>query len=302
MDALYLLNKAQFHQAATHISLYHEEASPGYRALGEECLRLVGLRPERYVFWNVPHMSSYFGTMVPLDVHGGHVLVDEGAAGRTATSYGVLRYAYLSAAVRAKAGGRWRYDFMTMNFTLGVGVASGFTALSVGRKRWAWMRRRPVGGIAASLLIGLATTVAARQGIRVLGVGVVTASNSHRRALAKLNCADCFDDVNLYTAQQVAELRRQGGVPQQPGMPPPPEEFVKRFEQNKALQARLLEADIAEVGAAKRRIGSSCLCDVHRGLREDEQYATTTVLPILPADIQRARERVSASAAEVKTE
>ncbi|RNF06047.1 hypothetical protein TraAM80_04201, partial [Trypanosoma rangeli] len=248
MDALYLLSKAQFHQVATHISLYHEDASPGYRSLAEDCLRLVGLNPSRYVYWNIPNMGTYFGKTVPVDVHGGHVLVDEASAGPAAASFGVLRYAYLSAAVRAKEGGRWRYDFMTMNVTLGVGAAAGFAALSVGRKRWTWMRRHPVGGLAVSLLVFLTATVASRQAIRVLGVGVVTAHNSHKKALTRLNCADCFDDVNSYTAQQVEELQKQE-LPRQPGMPPPPEEFVRRFERGTQLQVKLLQADIDEVRA-----------------------------------------------------
>ncbi|KEG07598.1 hypothetical protein DQ04_09321040 [Trypanosoma grayi] len=300
MDSLYLLSKAQFHQLATHISLYHEDASPGYRALGEECVRLAGLSPDRHVYWNVPNMSSFFGKTVPLDVHGGYVLVDESAAGRAATSYGMLRYAYLSAAVRTKEGGRWRYDFMTMNVTLGVGVASGFAALSAGRKRWGWMRRHPVGSVAVSLLTCVAATVASRQAIRLLGIGVVTARNSHKKALAKLDCADCYDDVNLYTAQQVEELRKQE-FPQQPGMPAPPEEFVKRFERGKEVQVKLLEVDMEEVGASKRRVGTR-LCDVHRCLREDEKYAETVALPILPADIQRARERAREAEVETKTD
>ncbi|RNF24885.1 uncharacterized protein Tco025E_02498 [Trypanosoma conorhini] len=297
MDALYQLSKAQFHQVATHISLYHEDASPGYRSLAEDCLRLAGLRPGRYVYWNVPNMGAYFGKTVPVDVHGGYVLVDEAAAGRTATSFGVLRYAFLSAAVRAKEGGRWRYDFTTMNVTLGAGVAAGFAALSVGRKRWGWMRRRPVGSLGVGLLVFLAATVAARQGIRVLGVGVVAAHNSHKKALTRLNCADCFDDVNRYTAQQVAELQRQE-LPRQPGMPPPPEEFVRRFQQGTQLQVKLLQADMDEVRAARRHIGAH-FCDVHRSLREDAAaYAATAVLPISPADVQRASERAQAEAAE----
>ncbi|ORC91476.1 uncharacterized protein TM35_000064810 [Trypanosoma theileri] len=299
MDGLYLLSKAQFHQLATHISLYHEDASPGYRTLGEQCLRLAGLNPNRYVYWNVPNMSTYFGKSVPLDVHGGYVLVDENAAGRIATSHGMLRYSYLSAAVRAKEGGRWRYDFMTMNFTLGVGVASGFAGLSIGRGRWAWMRRHPVGSIAVSLLTCVVATVAARQAIRALGIGVVTAQKSHKKALTKLDCVDCLDDVNRYTAQQVEDLRKQE-IPQQPGMPPPPEEFVKRFERGTQLQIKLLEVDMEEVRVARKRLASH-FCDVHRGLRESESYATSSTLPILPADIERSKERLQEEQAEVTT-
>ncbi|RNF06046.1 hypothetical protein TraAM80_04200, partial [Trypanosoma rangeli] len=205
-----------------------------------------------------------------------------------------------SAAVRAKEGGRWRYDFMTMNVTLGVGAAAGFAALSVGRKRWTWMRRHPVGGLAVSLLVFLTATVASRQAIRVLGVGVVTAHNSHKKALTQLNCADCFDDVNSYTAQQVEELQKQE-LPRQPGMPPPPEEFVRRFERGTQLQVKLLQADIDEVRAAKRRIGAH-LCDVHRHLREDATYADTAILPISRVDVQRASERARAEAAAAKTD
>ncbi|RHW67657.1 hypothetical protein DPX39_110066300 [Trypanosoma brucei equiperdum] len=290
MDGLYFTAKAQFHQLATHISLYHEDASPTYRTLGEACLQLAGLRPDRFTFWNVPNMSGYFNKALPLDIHGGYVLVDEAAVKAAAGTYGVLRYAYLAAAVRARAGGRWRYDFTTMNAALCMGVASGFAVLSVGRRRWPLMRRRPVGAIAVGVTTCFVAVVATRLLLRAMGAGITHARNSNRRALEKLRCVDCYDDVARYTEQRKEEVEAQRVPQPQPGMPPLPEASLRQFERLSALQVQLLESNLCEIRLAKRRANSQ-LCDVHRGLRDDEQYAVSAGLPIQSADVALARER-----------
>ncbi|EPY22239.1 hypothetical protein STCU_05693 [Strigomonas culicis] len=290
MDSLYFIGKAQFYQLATHISLYHEDSSPAYRHVADECLRAVGLRPERFTFWNVPMMSGYLGKAIPLDIHGGYVLVDEEKVLPMAKSYGVLRYAFLSSAVRARQGGRWRYDFMTMNATLGIGVVAGFLTLSFGRKRVGFFRRRPVGAVVTSFGVCFLTTLISRQVIKGLGLGVVQAQGSHKKALTCLQCVDCLEDVNTYTRNQVAELQAQT-IPQQPGMPPPPEEYVKRFQKNKDLQCKLLETDMDEVRLIRKYMGPK-LCEVHKGLRADPQhYREEHGLLLLPADRAAAQER-----------
>ncbi|CAD2212842.1 hypothetical protein AGDE_10829 [Angomonas deanei] len=235
-------------------------------------------------------MSSYLGKAVPLDIHGGHVLVDEEKAMEMASNYGVLRYAFLAAAVRAKQGGRWRYDFTTMNATLALGVGVGFATLSFGRKKLNFMRRRPVGSIVFSLAACLATTVIARQVIKGLGMGVIQAQNSHKKALSLLQCVDCLDDVNDYTKNQIEELRAQR-IPQQPGMPPPPEEYVKKFYKTVEMQCKLLETDIEEVRLIKRHTHHK-LCEVHKGLRDDaDHYVPSSGLRLLKKDRERAKER-----------
>lgn len=300
MDGLFFIGKAQFHQLATHISLYHQDNSPPFLFLGDQTLREVGLRPERFTFWNVPTMSSYLGKAVPLDIHGGYVLVDEENAMPMATSYGVLRYAYLTAAVRAREGGRWRYDFMSMNFALGVGTLAGFGTLAFGRKKVAWMRRHPLGCVSVSFLTCLLATVLTRQTLKGLGVGIIQAQNSHKKALKTLQCVDCLDDVNQYTAQQIDDLRKQK-IPQQPGMPPPPEEYVKRFERNVELQCKLLSTDMDEVRLIKKYLGLN-LCAVHEGLRSNPNgYTEPHGLSLLPADRARAQERAAAIEASAES-
>ncbi|CAJ1038180.1 hypothetical protein Q4I30_008091 [Leishmania utingensis] len=290
MDSLYFISKAQFHQLATHISLYHEDMSAGYKHLSTDALMAVGLKPHKFTYWNVPMMSGYLGKTVPLDIHGGYVMVDEEKVMPMATSYGMLRYALLTSAVRAKEGGRWRYDFMTMNITLAAGSAAGFGLLSFGRKRIGWMRHHPIGSVMVSFAACLSTTVIARQGIKELGIGIVQAQNSHKKALNNLHCVDCLEDVNTYTLNQIEELKAQQ-IPQQPGMPPPPEEYVKRFKKGVEMQCKLLETDMDEVRLIRKWARGS-LCDVHQHLREDPAgYKEPHGIALLASDRARAAER-----------
>ncbi|KAG5488736.1 hypothetical protein JIQ42_00353 [Leishmania sp. Namibia] len=289
MDSLYFIGKAQFHQLATHISLYHEDMSTGYRHLSTDALMAAGLQPHKFTYWNVPMMSGYLGKAVPLDIHGGYVLIDEEKAMPMATSYGMLRYALLASAVRAKEGGRWRYDFMTMNSTLAIGTAAGCGFLSFGRKRIGWMRHHPIGCVMMSFVVCLTTTVIARQGIKGLGIGIVQAQNSHKKALSCLRCVDCLEDVNTYTLNQIEELKAQQ-IPQQVGMPPPPEEYVRRFKKSVEMQCKLLKVDMDEVRLIRKLAGGS-LCDVHQHLRDDPKgYKEPHGLVLLASDRVRAAE------------
>lgn len=290
MDSLYYIGKAQFHQLATHISLYHEDMSSGYAQLSSDALTSVGLKPGRFTFWNVPMMSNYLGKTVPVDIHGGFVLIDEEKAMSMASSYGMLRYALLTSAVRAKEGGRWRYDFMTMNVTLGIGTAAGFGVLLYGRRNINWMRRRPIGAVVVGFMTCLVSTIVARQGLKGVGLGIVQAQNSHKKALARLQCVDCLQDVNSYTEHQIQELQAQQ-LPQQPGMPPPPPEYVARFKKGIELQCKLLETDMEEVRLIRKRAGEG-LCAVHQHLREDPtDYVEPRGLILLKSDRERATER-----------
>mmetsp|Transcript_26091 Transcript_26091/g.30244 ORF Transcript_26091/g.30244 Transcript_26091/m.30244 type:complete len:298 (+) Transcript_26091:54-947(+) len=290
MEALYTINKAQFHQVATHVSVYHEDCSPGYSALVTDCMLKAGLRPERMKLWNVPDMSSLLGKAIPLDVHGNYVLVDEAKALESSKSYGVLRYALLSAAVRSKEGGKRRYDFLTMNASLMMGAGAGFGFLSYGRRRWGWMRRRPYATVFGSFAVALAGVALSRLAIRTVGVGLIMAERSHKKALQHLDCLDCIDDVNTYTAMQIEELKQQK-VPQQPGMPPPPEDFIRKFEKGIQAQVKLLEIDMLEVGILRKKM-TSHVCSLHKGLREaPDTYADPLGLPILPTERAAATSR-----------
>lgn len=314
MDVLYLVGRAQFHQLVTYISLHHENNSDGYRHLGERSLREVGLRPERFTLWNVPRMQQYLGKAVPLDIHGRHVLVDEVHALPMASSYGMLRYAYLACAVRAKEGGRQRYDFVTMNAALWTGMAAGWGLLYAGRRRTLWMRRRPVAAVLLSMGCCLFVTVVVRQTIKSLGVGIVQAQRSHRKALQTLNCVDCLDDVHAYTRAQMEELSSapsaaamQPRMAGPPGLAPPmspssssssapelPPDVAARLKRGVEMQRRLLELDVQEVRLARRHADGK-LCAVHTGLRSDpEHYQDEHGLALLASDRARAAERVAA--------
>ena len=292
MDTLFGINRAQFHQLVTHVSLYHEDASSPYRQLAEEVLVAAGLKPSSFTIWHVPNMDSYLGKAVPVDVHGQHVFMDEDHALAKARSYGMLKYALMTSSVRAKEGGRKRYDFTTLNLSLAVGSAAGCGFLYYGRYRWKWMMRRPLGCIFGSFGVCLATVVLMRGVIKGLGVGMVVAERGHGKALRGLKCVDCLEDVSEYTVQQIQDLKEQK-ISQQPGMPPPPPEFVKKFEKSMQIQADLLSRDVAEVGRLKK-LASGVVCSFHESLRADpECYVPTNGLVVLQADRERTRRRLS---------
>jgi hypothetical protein len=297
MDTLFGMNRAQFHQLVTHVSLYREDASAPYKQLAEEVLEAAGHRPSSFTFWHVPNMDTYLGKAVPVDVHGKYVLLDEDHALAKARSYGMLKYALMTSSVRAKEGGRRRYDFITLNMSLAAGTAAGFGFLNYGRYRWKWMMRRPLGCILGSFGVCLATVVLARAVIKGLGVGLVVAERGHGKALRALRCVDCLTDVSEYTLEQIEELKAQK-IPTQPGTPPPPPEYVKKFEQNVQLQVDLLTRDVGEVGRLKK-IAKSAMCSFHQELRADpDGYRPLSGLVVLAADRQRARQRLQSSASE----
>lgn len=293
MEALFALNKGQFHQFVTHVSVYHEDCSAPYRRVVDECLVSSGLAPSKFTVWNVPQLSSYLGKALPLDVHGRHVLLDENEALRKSGYYGVLRYALLAAAVRAKEGGKWRYDFVSMNVALAAGCGVGFGALSYGRRRWGWMRRRPVGAVFAAFSLAVASVLMSRAAMKLLGIGLVMAEKGHKKALQRLDCIDCIDDVNKYTLRQIDELREQKLPAPLPGMPPPPAEYVRRFESGIQTQIKMLEVDMEEVRVLRKRMQSH-LCTLHKELRAaPDTFVDPEGLPILPSERQAAKERAS---------
>lgn len=288
MDTLFGINRAQFHQLVTHVSVYREEASPPYRQLAEQVLTSVGLSPSKFTYYNVPNMDAYLGRGVPVEVHGRFVLVDEDHALPKARSYGMLRYGLTTASVRAKEGGRRRYDFITLNLALAVGVVAGCGFLNYGRYRWKWMLRRPLGCVFGSFGVCLAAVVLSRGVIKGLGIGLIVAERGHGKALKTLQCVDCLSDVSDYTLAQIEELKAQT-IPTQPGMPPPPVEFVKKFQSSVKMQVDLLSRDVGEVGRLKK-LAKQATCEFHQGLRSDpEGYLPMNGLTVLASDRNRIR-------------
>lgn len=295
MESLYTVNKPGFHQLATHISLYHEPSSPPFQALIDDTLIRCGLKPRTFTTWNVPNMHTLLGKSIPVDVHGKYVLVDEAKALESSTSYGVLRYALLATAIRTKEGGRFRYDFGTMNLSMTVGALSGFGFLWYVRPR-SFGRRRPFLSITAACGVCLASLAMTRWALRAFGIGLLVAEKSHKKALTRLECADCMEDVNLYTAGQIQELKNQPLPQSQPGMPPPPEEYVRRFQKGIQTQIKLLEIDMQEVSILRKRVQGS-YCGLHKGLREAPQtYTDPSGMPILALERRRAEERLQQAA------
>ncbi|KAH8610461.1 hypothetical protein ERJ75_001098600 [Trypanosoma vivax] len=293
MESLYFVSRSQFHQLVTHISLYRENASPEFQSLAEESLSSVGLNPHCYRFWNVPYMAAFFNKAVPLDVHGLDVFVDECAVGAAARSHGVLRYAFLAAAVRAREGGRWWYDFSTMNFVLAVGCCTGLFSLYVARHRFAWMRRRPFGGIALCSVLGTSSSILDRQVFPLFCIGVSRAQKCDRKALEKLECADCFNDVFQYTEQHKADLCSKKFIPSQPGFATVPDSVAKQLAKRVELQQSVLDFTMEEIRCAKGKLANR-LCDVHRSLRTDGTFDAIRS-PIQPINAQLAKESVGST-------
>lgn len=291
MEALYSINRPQFHQLVTHVSLYHDDPSDGFRELVQDCLRRMGLKANKFTIWNVPSMNSLMGKSIPVDIHGGYVLADEATIMEHAKCHGMLRYALLAAAARSKEGGRFRYDMATMNIALMAGCAAGCGFLYTGRRRWGWMRRRPFGSVVASFAVCLGTVGLARVVMRTLGLGLIVAERSHKKALKQLDCVDCIDDVNEYTSNQIDELRNQKLPESPPGMPPPPEAFLRQFALGIQKQIKLLEIDMAEVKVLRRDMKTH-LCTVHKGLREaPDTFLDPHGFPILLTERASAKRR-----------
>jgi hypothetical protein len=222
--------------------------SPGYDSylravLGDQ----VGLRRlDKFKFWNVPGMGQELGKVTPFDVHGWHVLIDERefAQPTKAATHGVLRYAVAAAGMRRKDGGRRLYDYTTMNFSLAVGGALGFAAQHYGRRRWNFMRKRPLFSIGLGLFVMAAMVPLIRSIFKVFSVGILIAEKQHERALRTVQCYDCLCDVHSFTEQQMSEVATAKLPPNRPGLPPHTPEMEKRFEDGMQLQLLLLSRDL----------------------------------------------------------
>jgi hypothetical protein len=311
MDAMYAANPGAFQQLATHISIYNVPMSVGFANLTEDVLRQhVGVwRYGKYKQWNVPGMGTMLGKMSPVDIHGWHVVIDEGEINSPdrESCYSTLRYGLVTAAQRRKEGGRKAYDFITMNFALGVGAIFGTAFLVQARKRIAFFQRRPLVTVALSLcIVGVALPVV-RSLFKMFTVGVVVAERTHRKALGTITCHDCLGDMLEYTDGQITELGISDLPPPLPGQPPMPEQLKDKFRESIVAQIGLLKADAGFMRSMQKKalvthgvaagtlLPDACLCEVHRGLRRDpEGFKHPREFPIFAKDRAMARRRVDA--------
>ena len=246
MDGLFALNPGAFAQLATHISVYHQPMSPGYQNMAADLLRdTVGLwRWSKYTLWNVPGMGALQGKVVPLDVHGWFVVLDEqDVNSRRNMSVSTLKYALLMSGQRRKEGGRRVYDFVTMNFGIGVGGILGAAWVRHGSSKFALFDRRPVLKISSGLMIWAMSFVTVRVGFRFFGVGAMVAERSHTIAIGRIGCVDCFEDIIEFTEEQIAELKTAKLPDPKPGQPPITPELDATFKQNVVSQGKLLRSD-----------------------------------------------------------
>jgi hypothetical protein len=111
MDALAASNPAGFTHLCSHISMYNKPMSSGVEKFIRKTLRDdVKLRNSdtSYTLWDIPGMGSQLGKVLPFDIYGQHVLIDE-AEMRTdgkKLTHGVFRYLINAAGVRRREGGR----------------------------------------------------------------------------------------------------------------------------------------------------------------------------------------------------
>lgn len=302
MDALFAVSPGGFFSVTTHISLYHEDMSPGFDALATQCLKDTGLKPAKFTRWNVKGMKEIMAKAMPVEVHGNHVLIDEEAIRRDpAAVHGVVRYSLRSAAHRRYEGGRWLYDFVVMNFTLFTGFIFSTAFLYHGRNRYAKMRARPFLSIAASYLVFAVSVPLVKGLFKLFSVGMLLAEKSHKKCLNELRCRECLCDVLEATKTQIAELKETGTLKRPPGVPEPPPDVVATIKKQSAAHAVLLERELDVMAVAIHK-AQALHCDVHAGLLTDpEGYQHPEGFPIFDKDrtlgAQRRAERLAAEAA-----
>ncbi|KAH8613346.1 hypothetical protein ERJ75_000800000 [Trypanosoma vivax] len=130
-------------------------------------------------------------------------------------------------------------------------------------------------------------------GFPLFGIGVSRAQKCNRKALEKLECADCLNDVFQYTEQHKADLCSKKFIPSQPGFAKVPDSVAKQLAKRVELQQSVLDSTMEEIRCAKRKLGNR-LCDVHRSLRTDGTFDAIRS-PIQPINAQLAKESVGST-------
>lgn len=309
MDSLFATNPGAFAQVATHISLFSEPMSPGFASFVTQTLRddVRMWRWHKYTLWNVTGLGELLGKLLPVDVHGWHVVLDEEALLQPSkhVSHSSLKYALLVGGQRRKEGGRKVYDFVTMNFGLAVGGITGLAFMMRGRKRFGFLKRRPIVSLlASSVIVGIAF-IAVRQLFQIFAVGMWAAERSHHKALKRIKCVDCLDELVIFMDEQIADFKTSKLPEPMPGMPPIPEGVEAMFMKNMALQADLLRADQITMRTLQKQLlaasgvtGDPQTDDEKRrarlrrlGMYEDEKLQQQVAAGEMPAPLPSLSER-----------
>ena len=252
MDALSGSNPAGFQHLCSHISLFHQPMSAGFDAFTRKVLRDdVRLRRSdtKYSFWNVPGMGTQLGKVLPFDIYGQHVLIDEAELflpGKKIT-HGVMRYAVAAAGVRRREGGRRLYVYVTMNFALACGGIFGGAFLYHSRRRFTFLQRRPALSIALSLGVCAATIPVVRSLFKIMAVGITIAERQHAKALHVTQCYDCLCDIYDFTDDQISDVKLAKLPAPKPGMPAIAPEQEKAFAAAMEMQSLVLGRDLTTI-------------------------------------------------------
>lgn len=252
MDALASSNPAGFSHLCSHISVYNKPMSPGVEKFIRKTLREdVKLRNSdtNYTLWDIPGMGGQLGKVLPFDIYGQHVLIDEAemkSDGKKLT-HGVFRYLINAAGVRRREGGRRLYDYATMNFALACGAILGGAFLYHSRRRFTFLQRRPALSIFLSLGIVAAVVPVVRSLFKIFAVGITIAERQHARALRATPCYDCLCDIYEFTEDQLKDLRTARLPEPKPGMPPVSEDQKKAFKAAMDMQSLILGRDLTTI-------------------------------------------------------
>jgi hypothetical protein len=299
MDTLFALNPGAFAQLATHISIYNQPMSEGYRSMVTDALRdTVRLwRWQKYTLWNVPGMGAMLGKVAPVDVHGFFVVLDEQELELPSreSTFSTLRYTILTAGQRRKEGGRRLYEFGTMNFALAAAAIVGTTWMKKGRTRFAFFDRRPFWSIASAFAVSIVTIAGVRLGFKMLGVGTWVAEKSHGRALHQVTCVDCLDELVAFTDDQIRDMQNAKLPDPKPGQPPPPPEMEVKFKESMVANGALLKKDQKAMLLHQRRLLEQAGVPVAH-MHEDRQTAKLRRLGMLTDDALKLPKDVSKAA------
>ena len=230
MDALFAADGTPaFLQTTSHISVYNTKMSRGWRAFVEDTVHRqsnLWFRWENYRDWNVPKLHELLEHKpLPMDIHGFHIVLDEGAMaeageiplrrkyaddgqgslkGRTSeedkkippppVTHGTARVMLLRLGMMRKEANRHLYEYATLNLCLAAAALSGAAFIKLRPVSFFTWRSRPFLTLAAALGVGFATIHAVRLTFATIGVYLFMSDRVRWRALDRVRCHDCLQD------------------------------------------------------------------------------------------------------------